>query len=388
MRGNEAKGNSAVIKRRFAVVCAALFMAAPGGVSAATEMALYSFTGGSDGGFPLAGLIGDSNGNLYGTTYYGGTPGCTGLGCGVVFKLAPQGPSCTPVSPNSMCETVLHSFCSKPSCSDGALPRAGLITDRSGNLYGTTVSGGSGCYGAGCGVVFKIAPDGTEKVLYSFTGGSDGADPFAGLIADSNGNLYGTAEIGGGLGGNGVVFKLSPPRPSCAPVSPNLMCETVLRSYCSEPSCSDGANPEASLIADSKGNLYGTTVVGGGSGCPGFGGCGTVFKLAPDGTSYMVLYSFTGGSDGGNPQAGLIADSNGNLYGTTFNGGVSNGGTIFELMGTGFAVFAGTPGTSNCQGKSISMLAQQYGGLAAAAAGLGYPSVAALQNAIRAWCAG
>jgi uncharacterized repeat protein (TIGR03803 family) len=176
--------------RGFAALCAALTVAAAGSASAApTETVLHSFTG-SDGAFPLAGLIADSAGNLYGTTVSGGTGGCSqGAGCGVVFKVSPSGT-----------ETVLYSF---TGGSDGAFPEAGLIADRAGNLYGTTNRGG----GSGGGVVFKLSSSGTETVLYSFTGGSDGRNPQAGLIADSAGNLYGTTEGGGS--GNGVVFKLS-----------------------------------------------------------------------------------------------------------------------------------------------------------------------------------
>jgi len=146
------------------------------------------------------------------------------------------------------------------------------------------------------------------------------------------------------------------------------------------------------LIGDSAGNLYGTTNVGGSSYCFG-GGCGTVFELSPPTTSggtwaEKVLYSFTGGNDSGYLQAGLIADSAGNLYGTTYVGGASNNGTVFELTGMGFAVFAGTPGASNCHGQSVSALAKQYGGLDTAAAAFGYSSVAALQNAIAVYCGG
>ena len=285
-----------------------------------TETVLYSFTGGSDGNGADAGLIADSSGNLYGTTIAGGKSGY-----GTVVKLSPGGT-----------ETVLYSFCSLPNCTDGSFPIAGLIADSSGNLYGTTVFGGA----SGDGVVFKLTPGGTETVLYSFTGGSDGANPYAGLFADSSSNLYGTAEYGGArscLGMNvgcGVVFKLSPSGT-----------ETVLYSFTGG---SDGGNPTAGLIADSSGNLYGTTSAGAsGSGCGGkfdFG-CGVVFKLSPNGT-YTVLHSFTGGSDGGVPLAGLIADSSGNLYGTTEGGGdlecntpdvpVLGCGVVFKLTGTGF----------------------------------------------------
>ena len=257
---------------------------------------LYSFTG-SDGSEPFAGLIADSSGNLYGTTQSGGASG----GHGVVFKLSPSGT-----------ETVLHTF---TGGSDGGIPRAGLIADTGGNLYGTTAGGGA----SNAGTVFKLSPSGTETVLYSFTG-SDGSGPFAGLIADSSGNLYGTTQSGGASGGHGVVFKLSPGGT-----------ETVLYSFTGG---SDGGTPRAGLIADSSGNLYGTTQFGG-PGCGGVG-CGVVFKLSPSGTE-TVLYSFTG-SDGSGPFPGLIADSSGNLYGTTLSGGASGGhGVVFKLTGAGFA---------------------------------------------------
>ncbi|MGH6838940.1 MAG: choice-of-anchor tandem repeat GloVer-containing protein [Methylocella sp.] len=199
---------------------------------------------------------------------------------------AGDGASAAPV------ETVLHTFCSLPGCTDGRQPQAGLIADSNGNLYGTTTNGGSGTSAActnglgevlGCGTVFKLSPSGTETVLYSFTGGTDGGFPFAGLIADSSGNLYGTT-LAGGVSGEGVVFKLTPSGT-----------ETVLYSLTGG---SDGGAPEGGLTADSSGNLFGTTTIGGGSTSTrcanGFGepiGCGVVFKLTPSGTE-TVLHSF------------------------------------------------------------------------------------------------
>ena len=245
---------------------------------------LHSFT---DGGSPYAGLIADSQGNLYGTTIYGGVSGY-----GVVFKLAPDG-----------AYTVLHNF----TVTDGVYPYAGLIADSQGNLYGTTVYGGVPFYG----VVFKLAPDGAYTVLHNFTGGTEGGYPTASLLADSQGNLYGTT--GGGGSDYGVVFKLAPDG-----------AYTVLHNF----TVTDGGGPTATLIADSQGNLYGTAGYGGAS------GYGVVFKLAPDG-AYTVLHNFTGGTDGGYPPAGLIADSQGNLYGTTGYGGASDAGVVFKLAPDG-----------------------------------------------------
>jgi uncharacterized repeat protein (TIGR03803 family) len=339
---------------------------------------LHAFEGGSsDGAHPVAGLVAHSDGNLYGTTEFGGGSGCFGNGCGVVFELSPDGAS----------YTVLHSF---TGGYDGGFPASKMIVDNSGNLYGTTRLGGA----AGKGVVFRLSPDGSETVLYSFcskSGCSDGNDPAGGLIADSSGNLYGTTILGGGGScgsGCGTVFKLSPDGT-----------ETVLHTF-PHPciiDCSDGIYPHAGLIADSAGNLYGTTEVGGDPSCSP-GGCGVAFKISADGI-FTVLHSFTGSpNDGGYPTADLIADRSGNLYGTTNYGGacaiggpIAGCGTVFKLAGTGFVVpvtFAGTPGKPNCHGQSVSALAKQYGGLAAAAAALGFPSVRALQDDIRAFCTG
>jgi uncharacterized repeat protein (TIGR03803 family) len=162
------------------------------------EAVLYSFTGGTDGANPYAGLIRDKEGNLYGTTLYGGDLSCTlegPFGCGVVFRIDRSGQ-----------ETVLHSF---TGGGDGGFPAAGLIQDEEGNLYGTTQFGGLASCSFYCGVVFKLDLTGKETVLHSFTGYADGSNPFAGLIRDETGNLYGTASAGGpGTENNGVVFKL------------------------------------------------------------------------------------------------------------------------------------------------------------------------------------
>jgi len=244
---------------------------------------LYSFTGGNDGALPFAGVIADPAGNLYGTTIGGDGPG-------TVFQLTPWGDL-----------NVLQSFTS------GDSPWAGLIADAAGNLYGTTEGGD------GPGTVFQLTPSGTLNVLHRFAG-LDGAVPHGTLIFDAPGNLYGTTH-NGGTSGYGTVFQLTP--------SGAL---NVLHSFTGG---SDGAYPEAGVITDMAGNLYGTTYGG------GAGGQGTVFQLDPSG-NLTVLHSFTGGSDGGRPAADLIADAAGNLYGTTSSGGATatcpgGCGTVFEL---------------------------------------------------------
>jgi uncharacterized repeat protein (TIGR03803 family) len=274
---------------------------------AQTYKVLRSF-GGPKGGFPGAGVIRDTEGNLYGTTYRGGTSNQ-----GVVFKLSPTGK-----------ETVLHNF---TGGADGGSPVGGVIRDASGNLYGTTGFGGDlNCpygNGPGCGTVFKLDPTGKETVLYSFKGRTDGSLPHAGVIQDAKGNLYGTTSGNFGKDGFGTVFKVS-----------QAGKESVLYRFAAG---TDGREPLAGLIRDAQGNLYGTTAAGGTSGCDV--GCGTVFKLSPTGKE-TVLYRFTGGTDGSSPDAGVIQDAQGNLYGTTADGGGSSScevgcGTVFKLDPTG-----------------------------------------------------
>ena len=328
--------------------CGTVFKLTPNGDGTYSEIVLWSFAGGSDGQGPLAGLVFDTSGNLYGTTYYGGGSGCGGSGCGTVFIVFPDGT-----------EIVDYSFAGAP---DGANPVAGLVFDNSGNLYGTTPAGGnSGCGGNACGIVFQVAPDGTESVLYSFTGTgfSDGANPQAGLIFDGgSGNLYGTTAAGGGsgcgVGGCGTVFQVALPSPF----------ETVLYSFTGIP---DGSDPLAGLIIGPSGGLFGTTATGGNSACPG-GGCGTVFERFADGTE-GVLYTFAGGTDGAIPYGGLIMDAAGNLYGTTSAGGGSgcggNGcGTVFKLTSGGLTVlhsFAGMDGSFLSAGLISDAAGNLYG---------------------------
>lgn len=202
---------------------------------------LYAFTGGADGAEPLAGLVQDKEGNLYGTTYKDGDFSgviCTFLaGCGVVFKLDPVGN-----------ETLLYTF---TGGTDGASPVGGLILDDVGNLYGTTYFGGAEpCPESqyGCGVVFKLDPAGNERVLCTFTGGADGALPRGNLVRDKLGNLYGATERGGISPYFGVIFKVD--------LTGN---ESVVYTFTGG---ADGSSPNGDLILDEADNLYGTTFYG------------------------------------------------------------------------------------------------------------------------------
>lgn len=220
--------------------------------------------------------------------------------------------------------TVLYQFCSLTNCADGNTPFAGLLRDSAGNLYGTTIFGGNGTYCTvnyvtGCGVVFKLDTAGNETTLYTFLGTADGGSPYSGVIRDNAGNIYGTTTGGGnenGPEGCGVVFK----------VDTNGV-ETVLHTFAGEPG--DGCNPYAELTQDETGNLYGTTVYG------GSGDAGVVFKIDTN-ENETILHNFTGdASDGAYPYSALIEDDFGNFYGTTQQGGTVGGGTIYELTERG-----------------------------------------------------
>jgi len=320
--------------------------------SAVRYKSLYSFTSGSDGRNPYAGLL-NVNGTLYGTTVYGGNGGNCSHSCGTVFKITTSGK-----------ESVLYSFNGSP---DGANPSAGLL-DVNGTLYGTTSGGGAsggGCYrfgGDGCGTVFSIpVTGGPETVLYRFTSGSDGRNPHAGLL-NVNGTLYGTTT-GGGTSDNGTVFSITPSgkesvvyrfqggtdgRGPGGLLNVNATLygtttgggtsnngtvfsiavtggpETELYRFTGG---SDGSLPVGSLI-NVKGTLYGTTELSGSS------NLGTVFSIPVTGGTETALYGFKGGQDGSYPAAGLL-NVNGTLYGTTQVGGTSNYGTVFKMSTTG-----------------------------------------------------
>jgi uncharacterized repeat protein (TIGR03803 family) len=264
---------------------------APARAQTANEVVLYNFGGGADGDQPVGGVVSDLAGNLYGTTYYGGTHGN-----GVVYKLDTAGQY-----------TVLHTFVDR---AHGGNPFAGVVRDPAGNLYGTTLYGGP----ANAGVVYKVDAAGQYSVLHGFARGTDGGLPYAGLTLGPFGSLYGTASSGGVTNsacptGCGVVFTLDAAGQF-----------TVLHSFTG----ADGDEPHAGVILDPVGNIYGTTYEGGAS------GGGVVYELDPSG-QMTVLYNFTGGADGGQPSAGVIHDSDGNLFGTTFGGGTAYYGTVYKL---------------------------------------------------------
>jgi uncharacterized repeat protein (TIGR03803 family) len=268
------------------------------------QTVLYQFTGGVDGGTMYSGVILDSDGNLYGTTMTGGSKGL-----GTIFEL-------TPTDGTTWQLATLYNFGGKP---DAAAAYATLIFDAAGNLYGTTYEGGANNQGA----VYKLTRESSgtwaEQVLYSFKGGNDGDEPFAGVILDQAGNLYGTT-IEGGTANVGTAYVLT---------AANGWKKTILHQFLGL-SAADGANPNG-LIFDASGNLYGTTV-GGGKYNPG-----TIFRLTPNSGRWKetVLYSFTGGNDGAYPSAGLTMDAAGHLYGTTLWGGPAGdtvGGVAFEFI--------------------------------------------------------
>jgi uncharacterized repeat protein (TIGR03803 family) len=280
--------------------------------SAATEKVLYGFTGGNDGGNPTSGLIFDNTGNAYGTTSVGGA-----FGFGSVFKL-------TRDQNGNFTESVLYSF---TGGGDGKNPFGGVVIDRAGNLYGTTAAGGFGgaCTGDGCGVVFKLTRDQngnfSQNVIYSFTGGNDGFGPGAPLIFDNRGVLYGMTPDGGEFA-QGTVFELLPS------ASGNWGFKTIHSFTGGDDGAVGSLGP---LLSDGMGNLYGVTEIGGAN------GVGTVFEMTPAGNgefNLTTLYAFKGQPDAGFPFGGVIFDSMGNLYGTTFFGGTNGVGTVYKLTPT------------------------------------------------------
>jgi uncharacterized repeat protein (TIGR03803 family) len=301
-------------------------------VAASSGKIIYTFAGGADGADPYSDLILDAAGNLYGTTIAGGT-GCNNSDCGTVFELTR--------TKDGWKHQVLYSFAG--GANDGYGPKAGLVFDSSGNLYGTTVEGGiSNCYGGGCGTVFKLAPNShggwTESIVYKFTGiNGDGANPKTDLVFDHQGNLYGTTWAGGNFTkgacdlGCGIVFKLTPNQDG-------TWTESIIHAFAG-PS-NDGSAPITPVVLDADGNIYGATRFGGTEKCVAAAsniGCGAVYKLttSPGGSwSETLLYSFHRFQGTAVfPAGGFLLEPDGKIFGTSFFGG-DRYGALFELQQT------------------------------------------------------
>jgi uncharacterized repeat protein (TIGR03803 family) len=360
------------------LLCVATVIASP----AQTFKTLLRFNRTDGANPPYMTLVLGSDGNFYGTASVGGAnDSCDyGLGCGTVFEITPAGNL-----------TTLYSFCSQKNCTDGNFPQAGLVQATNGNFYGTTAEGGA----LGYGTVFEITPAGESTTLYSFDS-SDGAYPWGALVQAPNGRFYGTT-FGGGTRGYGTVFEITAagklttvhsfagyPTDGESPTAGLVQANgifygttfnggtnnggtvfeitpkgklTILYSFCSKTSCTDGAYPYgAGLVHASDGNFYGTTY-GGGAAAEG-----TVFKITPKG-KLTTLYSFCSQencTDGSYPEAGLVQAINGNFYGTTVSGGVNgNYGTVFEITPKGKL----TTVHSFCSKKGCPDGAVTFGGL-------------------------
>jgi uncharacterized repeat protein (TIGR03803 family) len=375
--------------------CGTVFKIPPKGGTLTTLYNFCSQTGCTDGSSPMSSLVQAADGNFYGTTYFGGnTSECLGGGCGTVFKITPAGTL-----------TTLYAFCALANCADGELPYAGLVQDRNGNFYGTTVAGGANnggtvfeitptgklttlynfCSLLGCadgynplgelvqgsngnfygdasgpyGTIFEMTPGGKLTTLFTFDG-TDGASPIGGLIQAANGDFYGVAAYGSSSGycpfnyGCGTVFKITPRGEF-----------TTLYNFCSQTNCPDGEFPYGPLVQGTDGNFYGITRDGG-----TFDG-GTAFAITPDGAlttlfSFCTLYLCM---DGGFPSAGLLQDTNGTFYGTTYYGGKYHPrgtigyGTIFHFS-TGLGPFVETVPTSGKMGTAVEILGTNLTGAA------------------------
>lgn len=377
---------SAKATRSGIMMLAALLLLAAPLIQAQTEAVLYNFTGTPDGANPTSRLT-LNNGNLYGTTYYGGA-----YGNGSVFELSPSGSGWT--------EKILYSFCpASPSCTDGANPAYSFVTfDSKGNMYGTAYNGGS----HGDGIVFELTPSGStwnEVVLYSFADTPDGANPINGVIFDKKGNLLGTTYSGGSNGGNGTVYELTPSGNNWTetPVvninsngagltlassgyvygtsysSVFVMLPTasgyetiVIYTFNPANAAKVGSDPMGTVAVDSAGNVYGTTVTG------GTYSEGVIYKLteAVKGGPFkeQILAEF-GTKIGASPNAGVVLDSAGNLYGTAEAGGRYNAGTVYKLTPTGsgtytsstLATFSGINGAGPVDGLVQDVSGYLYG---------------------------
>jgi uncharacterized repeat protein (TIGR03803 family) len=364
---------------------------------------LYAFTGNADGSQPSGGVILDPAGNVYGTTTWGGSFGgenCGTAGCGVVFKIDSRGhesllqtftgyaDGANPtegvtrdsagrlygLTPNylvvyelqpsaTVCAAVLCPWSESILYSSeigqlGGSPTGIPIFDAQGNLYATSSTGGSTNCEDGCGFVFKVDPQGRETVIYNFQGGSDGAWPTGPLLLAPDGSFSGTTLTGGGAGGC--------PNGGCGTVyGINASGERVLYSFTGG---NDGGNPSTGVIADEQGNLYGTTP--GGYNCDP-GPCGNVFELMTTGSGwgFSIFYSFQGGADGANPYGGLLRDSQGNFYGTTSSGGACvygpYCGTVYKLDSAAnkTTLWNFQCGTDGCAPQYGSLVMDQQGSL-------------------------
>ncbi len=323
-----------------------LVVVATQSTQAQTFTVLYSFTGGSDGDLPESGVVQDASGNLYGTTFEGGNVNCGNYddGCGVVYEVSTAGT-----------ETVLHTFCQQGGCGDGANPRATVIRDMAGNLYGTGYEGGKG---DAYGTVFKIDTAGNETVLQSFHGQA-GCLPAQGLLVDKSGTIFGTTSSCGSYN-YGTLFEVS-----------SAGKFTILHSF----DGMHGAVPAGGhLTVDESGNLYGVTLAG------GHDNYGVLYKLSKDG-AFTVLHSFAGGTtDGCYPEGSVVEDEAGNLYGTAPYCGSSSNGAIWKVTKTGKETivhnFAG--GTSDGCNPLAGVFRDSKGNLYGVTMGCGANSYGAL----------
>jgi uncharacterized repeat protein (TIGR03803 family) len=327
--GPEIRGKAGLAKLTCIVFvfCAATAIAAP----AQTYTTIFNFTG-VNAGYGPGSLAQGINGNFYGTTGLDGT-----YGVGNLFEISPAGQ-----------QKTLYSFCSQPNCADGQYPAPELVQATNGFLYGTTQEGGAN----NSGTIFEITPSGKLTTLYNFcslTNCADGADPRAGLVQTSSGNLYGTTYSGGATGW-GTVFKITP--------AGGL---TTIYSFCSQANCADGYESNSPLIQAANGNFYGTLSSGGAN------GYGTVYQITSAGV-LTTLYSFcsqTNCVDGEQPVAGLMQASSGKFYGTSAGGGTHHYGVVFEVTSSGrFTTLYNFCAQANCADG-----AHPYGGLVQATDG-------------------
>lgn len=299
-----------VVVNAGAVLLAAVLLAVGQTAEAQTYTVIHSFTGGSDGGVPMAGVTLDHSGNLYGTANLGGNFGgnCGSAGCGLVYRLSNHS--------SSWVLTPLHSF---TGGNDGSNPQiASVVFGPDGSIYSTTARGGGMCSNnpQGCGTIFKLQPapnacrnvlcSWDETILYSFDG-TDGANPIGALVFDAQGNVDGVTNAGSFRNG-GIAFQLQ---------SSGLMVMTLAHLY---------GYPGSGITIGPNSNLYGSTFIG-------MSSPGTIYQLMQSGSDWIStnIYEFTGGNDGGYPKAGVTFDPAGNLYGATSSGGSGQGGTVFQL---------------------------------------------------------